>query len=348
MAVKVGVIGAGGAGRLLHLPAFKEVPDAEVVALADAREERVKAVADQYGVPKRFTDYRKLLEEELDMVTIGLPNHLHCEVATAALKAGKHVVTEKPLSDTLAAARKMVEAAHSTGKRLFMGVQNRFRYKTQYIREMVLKGKLGEVYHVDCSIMRRRGYPGMGSWFTDKKLSGGGCLLDIGVHVLDMAWYMACEPRAERASGAVYARFGHLPRKPSNFGDYDQKGTVDVDDFAVGVIHFEGGASLSLHVSWAANGPQSGFKVHLYGTKAGVGYDPFIIYGEEQGLVTDAAPQLELQENAYAEEMKHFIAVIQGKAEPVVMPEKAFEVQAMLDAVYKSAASGKEAAVEKL
>ncbi|MBN1809804.1 MAG: Gfo/Idh/MocA family oxidoreductase [Planctomycetes bacterium] len=348
MTVKAGVIGAGGAGRLLHLPALAETAGVEVVALADTREDRVNAVADQFGIPKRHTDYRELLKEDIDFVTVGLPNYLHSEAAVAALEAGKHVMTEKPLSNNLENARKMVKAAKKSGRHLFMGVQNRMSVKARLIREMVRKGRLGEVYHVDCSIMRRRGYPGIGSWFTNRELSGGGCLLDIGVHVLDMSWFMAAEPRPLRVSGAAYARFSQLPAKPSNFGDYDPDGVVDVDDFAAGIIHFEGGMSMSLHVSWAMNGPQTGFKVHLYGSKAGISYDPFVIYGEDQGMTTDTTPDMPPAEGGYLLEMRHFIAVINGEEEPLVTPESAFTVQAMLDALYESSRTGAEAAVEKI
>ena len=346
MACKVGVVGAGGAGRLLHLPALKEVEEVEVVALCDAREDRVKEVAGQFGIPKTFTDYKEMLKEDLDIVTIGLPNFLHAEVACAALEAGKHVVVEKPLANNLESARRMVETAEKAGKNLFMAVQNRQRLRVKMVREMVLNGRMGEVYHAACSIHRRRGYPGMGSWFTNKELSGGGCLLDIGVHVLDMTWYMCAEPKPLRATGMTYAKFGHVERKPSNFGDFDPDGVVDVDDFAAGLIVCEGGLSIALSVSWAANGQQSGFKVDIYGTRAGASYDPFVIYGEEKGVVTDTVPQIRDDFNAYAEEMRHYVDVCAGKAEPAVTPHSALTVQAMLDALYRSSKEGREVKVE--
>lgn len=346
MSFKVGVIGAGGAGRLLHLPALKQVEGVEIVALADSREERAQKVAQAFGVPKACTDYRELLAEDLDLVTIGLPNYLHAEVSCAALEAGKHVLVEKPLADTLEHGRQMVACAKKTGKHLFMGVQFRQSERARTIREMVLKGKLGEVYHANCSILRRRGYPGIGSWFTSKKLSGGGCLLDIGVHILDLAWYMLAEPKPERAVAMVYNKFNHLPAKPSSFGDFDPKGVVDVDDLAAGFIVFEGGLSVALAVSWALNAEQSGFKANIYGTKAGASFDPFRIYGEENGVCMDVAPQVSDERSNYLAEMQHFVNVCKGKEKPVVTPEAALTVQAMLEALYRSSALGREVAVE--
>ena len=346
MAFKVGVVGAGGAGRLLHLPALRELGDVEVVALCDARRERAEEVAKAFGVPGVFTDYRDLLREELDMVTIGLPNFLHAEVACAALEAGRHVVVEKPLAESMASARRMVECAERTGRHLFMAVQNRHRARVRMLRQMVLSGRMGEVYHIQCSILRRRGYPGMGSWFTNKELSGGGCLLDIGVHVLDMAWYIAAEPRPLRAVGMTYAKFGHLERKPSNFGDYDPEGVVDVDDFAAGFIVFEGGLSLALTVSWAMNNQQSGFQIRVFGTKAGASYDPFVIYSEDGGVVTDTTPLVRDDFSAYAAEFRHYVRVCQGKEEPCITPRAALTVQAMLEALYKSSEEGREVPVE--
>lgn len=346
MAFKVGVVGAGGAGRLLHLPALKEVPDVEVVALCDARKDRVKQVAEQFGIPKTFTDYKKLVKEELDMVTIGLPNNLHADVACAALEAGKHVVVEKPLADSLENARRIVKSAEESGRHIFMAVQNRQRARAKMVREMVLKGRLGEVYHAQCSILRRRGYPGMGSWFTNKELSGGGCLLDIGVHVLDMTWYMLAEPKPLRAVGKTYAKFGHIERKPSSFGDFDPEGVVDVDDFAAGFIVFEGGLSVALSISWAVNGQQSGFGVRIFGTKAGINYDPFTIYSEENGVVTDTTPMISDDFSAYNAEFVHYVNVCKGKEEPVVTPQSALTVQAMLDALYRSSEGDREVPVE--
>jgi len=346
--LRVGIIGAGGIARHAHIRAFKAQKDAEVVALCDVKKERLKQVAEEHQIPKTFTDWQDLLKEDLDAVTICLPNYLHSEVAVAAFEAGKNVLCEKPLAINAAEGKKMVEAAKRAGKKLMVGFHRRFGQESQILEGFIDRGELGDIYYIKASNLRRRGIPGAGGWFTTKKLSGGGVLIDIGVHNLDLALYFLGHPKPIFALGFTYRNFSHLKRIPTRFGDMDEKGIIDVEDMALGLVRFETGASLYLEVSWAAHLGGGGARdFRIYGTRAGASLSPLAIHTIQNEELLDITPVVRGKVDAYVQEMRHFLDSIKEDKEPGPSGEDGLLATQIVDAIYESAERGEAVQVSK-
>ena len=339
--MRVGIIGAGGIARYAHIRGFQAQEDAEVAALCDVKQDRLKQVAEEYQIPKTFTDWQDLLQEDLDAVTICLPNYLHSEVVVAAVEAGKNVLCEKPLAINAAEGKRMVEAARRAGKKLMVGFSRRFRQESQILKGFIDRGELGDIYYIKATNFRRRGIPGAGGWFTTKKLSGGGVLIDIGVHNLDLALWFMGHPKPLFALGFTYQKFSHLKRIPTTFGDMDEKGVVDVEDMALGLVRFESGASLYLEVSWAAHlggGGKGDF--HIFGTRAGATLSPLTIHTIQNEQLLDVTPVVRGKRDHYVEEVRHFLDSIKEDKEPGPSGEDGLLVTQIIDAIYESAEKG--------
>ncbi|NPV09729.1 MAG: Gfo/Idh/MocA family oxidoreductase [Anaerolineae bacterium] len=350
--IRVGVIGAGAIASQVHIPAYLAVPGVEVVAVADPKEGRAQAVADRYGIPQAFTDYRDLIAGNgIDAVSICSPNAFHAEQTIAALEAGLHVLCEKPMSVRVPDAEAMIGTAARTGRVLLIGMTNRFRPDTAALRKYVEDGLLGEIYYLKAGWLRRTGIPGYGSWFTTRKLSGGGSLLDIGVHYLDLALWVAGFPKPVSVTGMTYAKFGPRGMALGNWGaDIYREGkqTFDVDDLATAFIRFENGAVLTLEVSWAAYVSEQGENyLRFLGTEGGAeissryGKDyPVRYFGERHGTQYDSTIYVSPGQRPHWTEIAHFIACVRGECEPLVRHEEALTVARILNAIYESAESG--------
>ena len=332
MTVRVGVIGLGWPGRE-HLKGYKQCADAEVVALCDADTELAGQQAEEHGVGAVYGDHRKMLKEAgVDAVSVCLPNFLHAPISLDALRAGKHVICEKPPALDAAQARKMAATARSRGLTLMYALCRRFEGSAALVKSYIDRGDLGEIYFGRTTYHRRRGIPGGArSWFTDKKRSGGGALIDIGVHALDRAWYLMGTPKPVSVSGSAFQKLRHLVPKGTKF---------DVDDSAFGIVKFANGATLILECSWALNLPGSSV-LQLAGTKGGVELDPLRIYTERDGVQLDVTAEAPAA-NAFAGQTGHFIDCILKGKEPIVSAEQGVQLMQMLDGIYKSSATGKE------
>lgn len=339
--LKIGVVGAGNIATNAHMPAYAECDNIEVVAICDLDLDRAKAAAEKFNIPAYFASVEDMLANvELDAVDICTWNNGHAPVCIAAAKAGKHVVCEKPMAMNLADAKAMEAAVNEAGVTFMLAVPGRFNTQNMYVREMLEAGELGDVYYAKVANVRRRGTPS--GWFTDKKTSGGGPVIDIGVHSIDAAWYLMGNPKPTRVSAQVFAPHG----------DYQTKGVgrwqgipcpdnqFDCEDSGVGVIHFENGAAMLFEASWAINGPNH-TDVQVVGSKAGVKLDPLTVYGERLDRLSDDVITVG-ENNRFAEELKHFAdCVLNGKT-PKYPLEQAVQMQQMLEAIYDSAAEGKE------
>jgi predicted dehydrogenase len=264
--MRAGIIGLGiGAA---HAKGFLRSPHTELVALCDANAERLAARAVEYNIPAEmcFTDYRAMLAEaNLDVVSVCLPNALHAEVSIAALEAGAHVLCEKPLATTLEEALAMQRAAELQQRRLMVAYNHRYRADLAWIRQMLRQGALGKVYNVYAWWRRESGIPSSG-WFSQKRLSGGGAMIDIGIHMLDMALWLLDFPRVETVSGQVTAHFGTRGLKTWSQARWANDSTAepfDVDDGAVGFLRCEGDLSIHLHASWAEHRAPREDIIHL-------------------------------------------------------------------------------------
>jgi len=337
--IHVGIIGTG-IGQA-HFAGYSKLPNVKVIGLVDIIPERAKAVAAQWNVPHAFTDCRSLLElEDLDAVSVGVPNSLHLPIAVDALAAGKHVLCEKPMAATLAQAEELAAAAAKSDRIFMMAMNNRYRGDTQLLKKYIEAGDLGDLYFGRCGWVRRRGAPGLGSWFTTKVTSGGGPLIDIGVHALDLCWWLMGKPKPLAVSGSV---FDHL--RAAEWRRVGKPGTYDVEDAAVAHIRFANGAAIMLEASWLLHTPAESFYCHVMGTKGGAAAEPDLKvvterFGELLNLVP-TAPRI----SGHDAEVAHFVDCIATGKTPLSTAEDGLAVQRMLDAVYRSGASGKAVAV---
>ncbi|HCE17322.1 MAG TPA: gfo/Idh/MocA family oxidoreductase [Anaerolinea thermolimosa] len=337
--LRIGVIGLG-MGRH-HIAGYQAHPGAEVVAAADVDEKRLNEICDQYHVPHRYTSAQQMLEEEkLDLVSVATPNKFHRDLTVAALEAGCHVLCEKPMAMSAAEGREMLAAAQKAGKRLMINFSYRFSEQSRALKQQVDSGILGDVYFARTVWHRRRGLPGFGGWFGQKALSGGGPLIDLGVHRLDLALWLMGYPRPVWVLGSTYNPIGS--ELAARMGK-----AFDVEDLAVGLIKFANGATLVLEASWAANIKESELmETRLYGTKAGLvqrNVDETYkfeaeIYLEKDGAQFDMKlhPPLPGAVSSYY----HFVDAILNDRPHMATGEEGLLVMEILDALYRSAAEG--------
>lgn len=353
--IKVGIIGAGGIAQASHIPSFQKVEGVEIVAIADINETKAMETAQKFGIPKVFKDYKDLLGiEEIDAVSICTPNVFHKPISIEALNAGKDVICEKPVAAKGADAEEIIAAAKENGK-IFMAAQvQRFSPVSQVLKRFIERGDFGEIYYVKGGYIRRRGIPGLGGWFTNKALALGGCMMDIGVHALDRMYWLIGAPKPVSVSGMVVQKFkdnavdGGWPPLHTRRGDVFT-GVNDVDDMASGYVKFDNGAVLLVEASWAGNCEPYSY-LELMGTKAGAkttGSD-LKIFSEMNDNLVDIAPVLPQRVDPFLEEMKHFIECVRTRKEPITTPEEIINVARILEAVYKSAATGREVLISEL
>ena len=360
--LRVAVIGAGMIANAGHLPAWKNQPGAEIVAVADLEEANARATALRYGIPSVYTDVGEMLgRQRPDLVIVCSPNHYHKEHALAALRAGAHVLCEKPLATSCADAVEMFQAAEAAGKILYVGQNLRFFNVIAAAKDFAARGELGEIYHADTICMRRRGVPTWGR-FHIKKDSDGGPLWDIGVHMLDsMLWVMG-NPRVLAATGMTYAKLANrdeglitsLADSGAPVGvftprPYDYR-EFDVEDMAVGLLRLEGDATITLKISWAANVPDGAGGTLILGTQGGLQLDPELRWlkvvknmGRYQVDVTPKVPaDPDVPFFGHWKQAEHVINVIRGAEPPRVQRAEALNVIRALEALYRSAAERRE------
>ncbi len=348
--VNIALIGAGAVATT-HLVGLGEHPAARVVAVAETAEERGRELAARFGVGEWVSDYRSLLErDDIQVFSIALPNHLHAPVALAALRAGKHVLLEKPMATSAAEAAALAAEARARQRVLMVGQNNRFGPDVQTARRLVAEGVLGEVYHARTGWARRAGIPRIGSWFTQKQYAGGGCVYDIGVHALDRCLWLMDEFEAATVSARTCAAFGPRGLGAGTWGkgEIDPTATFDVEDLAVAFIRLRSGRTVLLETSWAAHQPEADFNgTQLYGTEAGLLLPPLRLFRQgPSGYVTELVDPLPTLVSP--NRMAHFIDVVLGRAEPFVRLEESVAVQKILDAIYRSAALGREVSMEEV
>jgi predicted dehydrogenase len=343
---RVAIIGAGFITRIGHLPGYKAA-GANVVALCDRLTERAQPLADQYGVPRVYANWREMLAaEKPDVVSVCLPNVQHLDTTLTALDAGAHVICEKPLATSVAEAKQMFDKARSTG-RILMAAQNyRFHPATQVIKAAVDAGELGETYFGEAIAMRRLGIPTWGD-FHQKEHSFGGSLLDIGVHMLDQTLWLMGNPRPLRVSATLETRWGRRKDVADLRGNRWNPDTFDVDDFATAFIRLEGGRTLLLRSSWAAHIEAQVMASRLIGTDGGAQTVPPMLYRMRHGVHVDEKFSALPERNSYEEEFKHFMRAVKGEVAPLVTEEQTLDVQRILNAAYRSAECGMEVAVEE-
>lgn len=354
--IKIGIIGCGGIANGKHMPAYKNLSDeAEMVAFCDIIVERAEKANNDYadGKGKVFTDYRELLKEPLDAVCVCTPNISHCEITVAALLAGKHVICEKPMAINYKEAKAMLEAKAKSGKLLTIGYQNRYRPEVSYLKQEADKGTFGDIYFARAKALRRRAVPTWGV-FLDEEKQGGGPLIDIGTHSLDLTLYVMNNYKPKYAVGTVYHKLNNQTQTANAWGDWDPD-KFTVEDSAFGFVVMENGATISVDASWALNCADIGeAQTMICGTKAGADMPNDLklrINGVNNGTQYITVPDfasggVDFFEGAGCNtppilEAKTFLNAIRKKEQLVVLPEQAIVVTRILEAIYESAKTGK-------
>lgn len=339
--IRVAIVGAGNIAQSSHLPAYQKRDDLEVVAIADWNLARAQDAAEKFGIPKAFQNIDDMLAAvECDYVDICVWNRSHADCAIKAAAAGRNILCEKPMAYNLEDALRMKEAVEKAGVTFMLAVPTRYSGEAQLLREMVDAGKLGDIYYAKTAYIRRRGTP-IG-WFTDTSKSGGGPIIDIGVHCIDRTWFLMGCPKPVRVSASTsYAIGDFKTRGIKRWRALDSDVTAfDTEDSACGVIHFENGASMLFEVSWALNAPGTSY-TQICGSKAGATLDPLTIYGEEMGYLTDNTPKSN-NVNIFEAEIAHFIDCLRTGKRPASDLDQAVTMQRMLQGIYDSARLHKE------
>ena len=339
----MGIIGAGWPGQQ-HARAIRAGKSALLQACAEADPGRAAEFKKYFAPRKIYTDYHDLLGNPgVDAVVICLPNFLHFPATLAALEADKHVLCEKPPTLNSAEMKVLQKEAEKRGLIYFFSRQFRFTPAMRTARELIAGGKLGKVYFAEAVWVRSRGTPsGLGGWFTEKKRSGGGALIDIGIHALDSAWYLMGTPRPVSVTASVFQNFKHLVQTP----------IFDVEDAAFAFIRFENEAVVQLKTSWAGNltdeipeGQVFGRELNnctIYGTKATVRLRPLALFRDEDGTLVDQPLQPRDKADSFELQMQNFLDAVAGRAAPINSARQAVYLMEMLDAIYLSSSTGRE------
>ena len=346
--LKIGVIGNGGISGV-HLRAYSLNPNVEIYALCDINEEAMNRRAKEYNVTRLFTDVNEMVKlPELDAVSVCTWNSAHAECAIAALNAGKHVLCEKPMAINAEQAEKMKEAAEKNGKLLMIGFVRRFGNDCAIVRDFIENDFFGELYYAKTTYLRRKGSPG--GWFGDKSRSGGGPLIDLGVHVIDLARYLmgGCKPVS--VYGATFHKLGdkrHIKAKADYVSDSRSKQDVfDVEDMATALVRFDNGSVLQVEASFTLNLEKDKGTIELFGTKAGAKLDPELsIYTDINGYLANVeltAPTALSFEGLFENEINHFVDCVMNGTPCRAPAEDGIMLMRILDGIYESARTGHE------
>jgi predicted dehydrogenase len=339
--IKVGIIGTGGIAGGKHLPGHQKVEGVSIIAACDIDGQRAKSFAEQHDIKHVFTDYNELVAmDELDAVSVCTPNNFHPAPTIAALNAGKHVICEKPIAGNAVDGQAMVDAQKASGKVLQIGLQSRFGAPARTLRKLYEDGFFGDIYYARAMSMRRRGV-GTAPTFITKSISGGGPLIDIGVHILDVLLWMIGTPKPIEAFGSIAQKFGHRDNVINPWGKWDAA-KFDVEDFAMGMVRFEGGLTVTLETAWASHTGDVG-PTFFMGDKAGATYSPLRIHKDKAGEMVDYEP--ELLTGLLGEFESFHKAIREGLPSPVPA-EEVLIVAKIFDAIYESARVGRSVPIQ--
>ena len=340
--IRVGFVGLGNIGHY-HADRLIDIPGLDIVGGVDINPDARARFAEKYGV-ESFESYEELYQADADAVVVTTPNKFHEEYAIAALQSGLDVLLEKPLAHSLESAERIAEAARNADSFCMVGFHNRFRNPVRVVKSYQEEGRFGDVRHVEANFVRRRGIPGRGSWFTNNDIAGGGALIDIGVHAIDLALHFHDFPKVQEVTGTIRSQFGSRDDYAylEMWGEDAKTGEFSVDDSVTAFLRCEGDKTITLEVAWAANrSPDEEFLIR--GTDAGACFDKaddsLTVYETgRQGTdhFSDSEIQTRHEDPHKAEQRVFFEAVRDGVAPTMNTVEQALEVQRVIDAIYRS------------
>jgi len=342
--LRVGIIGTGNISHH-HMNGYKALGDrVELVAACDIDQAQLAAYCEKYGIPKQYTDFNEMMaNEELDCVSVCTWNAAHKDATIAALRGGANVICEKPMAMNAIEAEEMKKVSEETGKLLQIGFVRRFQSDTDDLKDLIDQGVMGDIYYAKVSYLRRSGCPG--GWFGDKSRSGGGPLIDLGVHVIDMVRYLSGLPKPVSAYGATFDNLG--PNRASGGqkawsvqGDQDP---YTVEDFATALVKFDNGLTLSVEASFNLNIKQDSGNTEIFGTKAGCRISPKLeLYTQMAGRFVNVEPAVGSDSSdPFVNEIKGFADAVEGIAPCRAPAEDGVVLMKILDAIYESAKTGK-------
>ena len=340
---RIAFIGCGGIAQT-HATALAKMPDVEIVAGVDIDEHKLENWKNKWGNQPTFTDWKKMLKEvKPDAVSVCTPNGVHSAPTIDALNAGAHVIVEKPMAMFPAECEKMIAAATKNKKKLTIGFQYRYHPNTQFLKRAADEGQFGDIQFVRCQALRRRGIPNWGV-FGQKALQGGGPMIDIGVHCIEMAHYVMGRPKPVAATGNTWTFLGDKPSNVvSQWPNWDHK-TYTVEDTAIGHIRFDNGAILHIEASFVAHIPKDEWNFQLFGSKGGANWDPPEIYRDVAGTMINSKPGFLSSEtdfnSLFFTKLRNFVDSATKGTEQAAPGEDGLAIQKILDGVYRSAAAG--------
>lgn len=352
--VKIGIIGCGGIANGKHMPSLSKLENVQMVAFCDIIRERAEKAKAQYGTPdaRVYTDYKELLKDpSIEVVHVLTPNREHAQLTIDALYAGKHVMCEKPMAKTAADARRMCEAARATGKKLTIGYQHRQKPSSIYAKQYVESKALGEIYYANCLAIRRRGTPNWGV-FLDEDAQGGGPIIDIATHSLDLTLYLMNNYEPECVIGKTHKRLEH-PEAGNIWGD-NGVSTTPLEEAACAFIRMKNGATILLETSWALNTsePIEEGSCVLCGSREGLQIKNNVLKINKIEFDRPTETLVDTQVGGVAfyagadgspadVEAANWIRCIVEDTDPVVLPQQAMVVSEILEAIYESSKTGK-------
>lgn len=351
--LNVGMIGCGSIAMTAHLPALRKIPEVRLTAFCNRTLKKAVEAKEKFGEADAnvYTDYRDMLKnEQLDIVYVCTSNRSHAEISIAAMEAGCHVLVEKPMAASKEDALLMLEASKRTGKHLSIGYSMRFEDSSETLHRICENGELGDIYYAKASSIRRRGVPTWGS-FLNKEEQGGGPLIDLGTHVVDLALWMMNNYTPKYAVGTAYDKFKNQTDTANLFGEWKAE-DYTIEDSAFGFVVMENGATLVIESSWALNSLNEGSDVLLCGDKAGAqkNYESVVVNSVKDGhmtkteyakkhVISDTYQSLDM--STYEKQARSFVSAVLNGTEPVAPAREGYIVSWILDALYESAKTGK-------
>jgi predicted dehydrogenase len=335
--VKIALVGAGHIAQVAHIPAYKLNANLDLVAVVDDDPVKAEIVQQQCGFVEWYEDFSEMLRKaDVNAVDICTPNYLHAPMAIAALRSGRDVLCEKPLARNMAEAVQMVETAESNGRILMAAMNNRFREDVSVLQRFIKGKELGNVHFVKAGWLRNaKGWEAR-RWFTERSKAGGGALLDLGTALLDLAIWSA----GLRAPAAVTA---------SVFG---RKGRGGVEDSACAMVRFAGGSAVMLEVSWNLREPRTNTYLHVYGSNGAAMLNPLRVHKIIHDVLVNVTPAIEASghqyfKQSYQSEIDHFVDCVRTRKKPIASGRDALGVLRIVEAMYESAGSGREVALDR-
>ncbi len=343
--ISAGIIGCGNIANF-HAGGYKSSPDAEIVACCDIDVKKAESFALRYGIPHFYGSCDEMLaKHKLDAVSVCTWNNAHKECTVKALESGANVICEKPMAMSAIEAQVMEQAAEKSGKLLMIGFVRRYGNDTDALRDFISAGVLGDIYYTKATYLRRNGCPG--GWFGDKRYSGGGPLIDLGVHVMDLVRYLSGSPLPVSAYGVAYNNLG-FDRVHNTDKDwsvhYTEGFEYSVEDMASAMIRFDNGMTMHMEASFNLNVKKDCGIIELFGTKGGAKIDPEVeLYSDLGGRMVNITPASSTALNfngLFDNEMHHFVDCVKNGTECRSKAHDGIILMKMIDAIYASAATG--------